>query len=289
MTNIVTYQPTGLPNIGNTCYLNAVLQCILKCHDLYNILTYNGFDNNNIVSSLATLAPNSIGEIKDMLSALDPFFNTSVQQDAHEALIKLLNIIHKSTSFNPLGDISFSQPNSQLFTSNIKENFYGSFHSKFVCCTCLLETQFTEDFVDLVIDCCGEVKNGLISLLKDEVDRFCNNCNTNTKHHIIKKIWQQPNICILRMNRFKQLRSGRVHKDSSTILCNDKLDIPDFKAKLISVIFHKGVTKDSGHYISVIRSAEKWYECNDHKIRSIDFTEFCCSKEVYILFYHKLD
>ena len=125
-------------------------------------------------------------------------------------------------------------------------------------------------------------------MLRDEVHNFCHNCNTDTKHQVSKKIWHQPNLCVLIVNRFKQLRTGRIHKDTSTVFCNDKIITPNFKAELSAAVFHKGSTKESGHYIAAIKSADKWYECDDLNIRSINFTNMCSSKEVYIMFYHKL-
>ena len=283
------YMPTGLPNLGNTCYLNAVLQCILNCHHQCNILNGDNSRRIDLVSALVDVNHPCVADIHKILSSHDAFFNTTAQQDAHEALLKLLNIIHTTMSYNPLGNIVFSQPNSQLLTSVVKENFYGSFHVAFTCSICQANTHSTEEFVDLVIDSYGDVKSGFKSLLRDEIDKFCSNCNTNTKHQVSRTIWQQPNICIFIINRFKQLNTGRVHKNSSTVYCDYMLNLPHFKAQLMAAIFHKGATKDSGHYISVIRSADKWYECNDHNIKRIEFKDFCSSKEVYIMFYQKLN
>mgnify|MGYP001552069461 CR=1 FL=1 len=108
-------------------------------------------------------------------------------------------------------------------------------------------------------------------------------CNSNTEHHITKKIWQQPTITIIRLNRIKQLRTGRIHKDTSTVLCDNHL------ATLIAAVFHKGTSTDNGHYTSVVKSNNIWYNCNDHTVRPTQYTDFCSSKEVYMAFYHKLD
>ncbi len=77
-----------------------------------------------------------------------------------------------------------------------------------------------------------------------------------------------------------KLKQIEYAKNSSIVHSNDKLLVPNFKAQLMAAIFHQGATKDSGHYISVIRSTDKWYECNDHNIKSVEFKDFCSSKEV---------
>ena len=56
-----------------------------------------------------------------------------------------------------------------------------------------------------------------------------------------------------------------------------------------AAVFHKGTSTENGHYTSVVKSDNIWYDCNDHMVRSIKYTEFCASKEVYMAFYRKLD
>ena len=124
--------------------------------------------------------------------------------------------------------------------------------------------------------------------LKDSVIKLCTVCNDNNGHLIERNIWQQPTFCVITIKRFKQLRTGRVHKNTSTVKCNEHIKIPGFEAELIALVLHQGATKDSGHYTSVVKSADKWYICNDNNISITNLNDICMSKEVYMAFYHKV-
>ena len=280
------WKPVGLQNLGNTCYLNSIIQCLLTCHH-YNSL-FSDISNTELVNSLR-LNNIDISNIKQILCNLDPFFDTQLQQDAHEALLKILNILHVDTSYNPLGDISLSQSNSQLYTSIIKSNFHGSFNVNSTCLICQWNSVSIEEFTELSINTDGEIKKGILSSLKSDCTKLCIKCHHDTKHKVVKTIWQQPFFTIIRINRFRQLNTGRIHKNTANILCNDNIVTPGFKGKLIAMINHKGTYINSGHYVSLVKSSNQWFECNDSIITSTNFTDICSSKDTYIAFYVKMD
>lgn len=63
---------------------------------------------------------------------------------------------------------------------------------------------------------------------------------------------------------------------------NDNNDI----LRLFSVIVHLGTNIGNGHYISYIRSGEKWYRTSDEKVNLCTLQE-ALSQNAYLLFYSK--
>ncbi len=100
-------------------------------------------------------------------------------------------------------------------------------------------------------------------------------------------IIQQPLITTICVNRFHQSRAGRLTKNTAYVLCNRSISLTDFDGQLIGLILHKGSSTNSGHFLSMVRVGDIWFECDDVKITKIEFNHFCVSNAVYILFYKR--
>jgi hypothetical protein len=108
----------GLLNMGNTCYLNSILQCLTHIepltaycmddsfHALINSKNSSGMGGRMALAfaelltdlsgqSATAVAP---GFIKALLSEKNALFNGMGQQDAHEALMCLLDAVHEDLS-----------------------------------------------------------------------------------------------------------------------------------------------------------------------------------------------
>ena len=287
---IQSWRPEGLPNLGNTCYLNSIVQCLLSCNHESKFLRNVNFNDIDLIDALRQENNKfDIKRIRDILCRSDPFFRNSEQQDAHEALLKVLHIIHSHTKYNLMEGMDSSQQGSQLSTSLVKRAFYGSFIRTVTCVTCKYQISDTEEFADLVVQVDKDVKTSLSSSMTCSVVKSCVVCEIDTRHNIVRKVLQQPSISLIQINRFKQLQTGRIHKDMSGTICNDKLNTSGFNGYLIAMILHTGTSTNNGHYTSVVRSGESWYICNDSDIKSVRYRDICSSNEVYILFYSRVD
>jgi ubiquitin carboxyl-terminal hydrolase 8 len=101
----------GLPNIGNTCYLNSILQCLFSSELFIRFFTNKQIklkgDHIPVTISFVNLlkeyfnneSPNKLPdprEFKDIFSKRYPLFKGHDQQDAHEFLNCLLEAIHSN-------------------------------------------------------------------------------------------------------------------------------------------------------------------------------------------------
>ena len=103
----------GLFNLGNTCYINSVLQCLSNTQDLNKYLVFDFYLNEmnfrylnfgcNIVESLADIFKTlwqenerviSSGKFNEIFFGLNKRFTPGTEQDAHEFLSSLLSNLH---------------------------------------------------------------------------------------------------------------------------------------------------------------------------------------------------
>ncbi len=284
--------PTGLRNLGNSCYLNAILQCIFKCETVTKFLRWskNARSDMLIQSMFGIMEDNKeIAEFHDILITTEVFFDQlGVQQDAHEALLYLLNILHLRTKVDQREELGLSQElsqSSQMVTSAVTSTFHGSFKVSSECSQCQKRSTCIETFQEISIECAREVGSGMKNSLVENVQKLCQSCSRNVSHCITKTIWQQPRITIVRINRFKQTSRGRVTKNHSPVCAGEHLHFDGFKANLIGIVSHKGSSSSSGHYVSYVSIDSEWYRCSDEQIARARFSEFSDSIESYILFY----
>ena len=141
-----------------------------------------------------------------------------------------------------------------------------------------------ESFQEIDIRLRGDVGTSILDSLADNVTKGCLHCNCDTSHSVIKNIWQQPKISIIRVQRFRQMSTGRIHKDSDKLTLKETFSIPNFKASLIGSVSHVGSSTTSGHYISYVKVEDGWYSCSDNSITKTNFCNISDSRDCYLLF-----
>ena len=102
--------PAPLKNIGNTCYLNAIMQIIFMFNQVFNFgcwvsrnVDYSDVSSTNLqhylifqkfvyMSTLPNIRKEHLNDFVSFLSSIDSFFEIGSQKDAHEAFLKILDI-----------------------------------------------------------------------------------------------------------------------------------------------------------------------------------------------------
>ncbi|KAM3242994.1 hypothetical protein ACQJBY_055157 [Aegilops geniculata] len=303
----------GLRNMGNTCFLNATLQCIthtvplfkkLRCTDHSTPCSYDedGFCSfcalkehieESIRRSGVVLVP---ARFKDNLSKLSSDFRPGQQEDAHEFLRCLLDNLHKCT----LDPKSKGKPSSFDEESIVKQVFGGRLKSQLTCRDCGHSSETFEPFLDLSleIDQVDDLVAALESFTKveqvgdDENKLTCESCKVQVCKDKRLVLDKAPDVIAFQLKRFTTLDNS-IEKIDKHVAYPSELDLKPFHNNpdkeelmydLYGVVEHSGLP-NYGHYVCTIRSSPStWHLMNDSNVDSI--TETCAlNQEAYILFY----
>ena len=271
----------GLNNIGNTCFMNSALQLIINCTVLTKFILNSNFNNVKLncykqflkdYYSNGVITPNTI---KKMVSLENNIFSGYNQQDAHEFLITLLNIIHdelkieyKKNPDNILG-ISINKLVDVIFDTNITSIIYCddiNEKSKTKIGEKILSLAIPENQREITLDNCI---NKFSEIEKLSGDSKWHNDKDNKYYDAYKRLYIKtyPKYLIIHLKRF-DFRNG-ARKINSSIKMNYNIKLKNDNYTLRSFVFHMGGV-GGGHYINIINKNNNWHLCNDSSISKIN-------------------
>lgn len=261
--------PHGLINIGNTCWLNSLLQCIINLQRSFQI--FNPCIKKPLHQLLLQLAENPLSNSTNILDQIvkhfQDTFTSGLPHDSSEAFLLLIDklqkeeqsstesyhSIHTFISKSSLNNWTTSQDNK---STHIYETFYSQIRYKLSDKTIRYEpmsifplhiySSFADSFEELF-------KNKNITLLAPVMTIQIVNCKT-IKPQLIA--------------------------DSFIIDCDGKKMLYKFN----SCIYHLG-HQDGGHYVSVVKIKHIFYMCNDNSISKIQDQSFFTKNTPILLFY----
>lgn len=328
-----------LYNIGNSCYLNSALQCLVNnklfVENIKGILNHiKGRSHENLnrynllyyILDLIEVSKTRIASpvhLKQLLSRYNEMFRNNMQQDTHECLTAILDIIHEETkTLHGLADNLFladlqepksekaNKANKQLESfknvfgySIINHIFSGQFISTTCCTECHQENHEFDTFTTINLDIPKnsgkkpDIRDCFYKYFVGEVidDYVCNHCPLEfdgSKHRTFAKkrlsIWKFPRILILSLKRFP--KEGV--RDNSIVEINN---IIQFQVEnsgelliydLAQIVNHEGHSPYGGHYTTInIDQDDNWAVIDDHSVISLGTKRVKYSRSAYVLIY----
>ncbi|XVF79313.1 hypothetical protein PTKIN_Ptkin14bG0211400 [Pterospermum kingtungense] len=315
--------PLGLRNLGNSCYLNSVLQCLTYTPPLANFCLRSlhssfcdassnkprdcafcileAWITRSLTLDLTLDAPSKI------LSCLKLFaenFRFGRQEDAHEFLRYVIDACHKTClrlkKLRRKGSEGGGGGGDAVNGNTVvKEIFGGALQSQVKCLGCGGESNKVDEIMDISLDILNSssLKEAMHKFFQPEVldgnNKYkCENCKKLVAARKQLSIRKAPNILVIQLKRFDGIFGGKIDR---LIAFEEVLVVSSFMSKasqdarpeynLFATIVHSGYSPESGHYYAYIKDAMgRWYRCNDSFV-SISTLQEVLSEKVYILFF----
>ncbi|KAG2333289.1 hypothetical protein Bca52824_004469 [Brassica carinata] len=300
----------GLENLGNTCYLNSVLQCLTYTEPLAAYLQDVGHEKRCHVAGFCALcamqkhvrnALQATGKIlapKYLVSNLrcvSRNFRNCRQEDAHEYMVNLLECMHKCSL--PSG---VSSESSDAYRSSLVHKIFGgSLRSRVKCAQCSHSSDKFDPFLDLSLDIskADSLQRALtrftaVELLDDGAKVYqCERCKQKVKATKELTVFKAPYVLTVHLKRFEAHRSEKIDKKvefASAVDMKPFVSGPcegNLKYTLYGVLVHYGRSIHSGHYACFVRtSSGMWYSLDDNRVLQVsEKTVF--NQKAYMLFY----
>ncbi|KAK9268687.1 hypothetical protein L1049_000447 [Liquidambar formosana] len=312
--------PLGLKNLGNSCYLNSVLQCLTYTPPLANFCLKNQHSSlcdssseadrkrdcpfcileRRIVRSLSLdVALDAPSKIQSCLRIFADHFRYGRQEDAHEFLRYVIDACHNTCLRLKKLRRKGSEPFNGITV--VKEIFGGALQSQVKCLSCGAESNKVDEIMDISLDVLhsNSLKEAMQKFFMPEVldgnNKYkCENCKKLVAARKQMSILQAPNVLVIQLKRFEGIYGGKIDKAIafeevlvlSSFMCKASQD-PQPQYHLFGTIVHSGYSPESGHYYAYIKDAMgRWYCCNDSYV-SLSTLQEVLSEKVYILFFSR--
>ncbi|GIY50029.1 ubiquitin carboxyl-terminal hydrolase 36 [Caerostris extrusa] len=300
----------GLNNLGNTCFMNTVIQCLTYCPPLANYLLHDNDHSSKcsvtgfcMMCVLQKHIRRSIGKTGDVIKPVDVYqrlkliakhFQFGRQEDAHEFLRYVIDNLWKSC-------LSQNNNCSNKETTVINRIFGGYHRSQVICLRCKEKSNTFDHFMDFILD----IKNlekalekfAQPELLEQENSYKCPKCKMKVTAQKRFTVYRPPNVATFQLKRFDYNRSygGKITKQISY---PEKLNLRPFMSdnkgdpvyyRLNAVLVHSGPTCNSGHYYCYVKNSNGcWYIMDDQRVHQVSLNQVL-NQSAYVLFYIKAE
>ncbi|XP_053434342.1 ubiquitin carboxyl-terminal hydrolase 17-like protein 6 [Nycticebus coucang] len=292
----------GLWNMGNTCYVNAALQCLTYTPPLANYMLSQQHSQTCHrqkccilcdMQAHITWALHSPGRVFKPLPALAADFHRYRQEDAHEFLMFTVDAMKKACLPSHKQLHSHSED-----TTIIDQIFGGYWRSQIKCLHCHGVSNTFDPYLDIALDiqAAQSVKQALEELVKPEhLDGdnayHCSSCLRKVPASKSVNLHTSPKVLTLVLKRFSHFTGNKIAKE---VQYPERLDTRPYMSQqdggpllyiLYAVLVHAGSSCQSGHYFCYVQAANgQWYKMDDAEVTACDISSVL-RQPAYVLFY----
>jgi len=284
--------PMQFHNLGSTCWLNSILQCLMANPLVEKYFTSGVFQIEECDSCISAvhlqlqklfLSQNGEGSfsLNDLLFCIwaqFPDLNTPDERDCHEFFMKLRT--------------SLEDFYSERFGSKDFSNIFNWSFSVVESCESCDQTQrmhIPESMLILPIANCSGIKESLNQFLLGESPMKCTQCGRSSrKQYYFHTLPQTLTIALSRFTEDRNIAAIQLEE----VLVLDKYIEADNKVPYESVTYSliaavvRPKSSDSGHFRTHVKRSGNWFRCDDNIIKPVDIQEVL-RDDAYLLFYIK--
>ena len=311
----------GLINMGNTCFLNSVMQCLFYTTPLAEFslarehskrckASRDEFCGLCVLERLmmkvhrqdeSVIRPI---ELVSRIKAIGKHFRPGRQEDSHEFLRLFIETLQKAgLGLNPEALKALDARSKE--TTAIHRIFGGYLQSTVTCSTCGHVSRTFDQFLDLSLDV--NKSDSLSSAFKvfttpellSKGNRYkCEACHRLVEAHKQFSIYKTPEVMTIQLKRFSvNPFTGQTSKLNRPVNFPECVNISEWisdtnsgeatQYRLYGVIVHEGHSCNSGHYHAFVRNSNDiWYSMNDCSVHQVSL-DTVLRQRAYILFYQK--